>query len=310
MARKADSIVSLIGQTPVVKLNRVVPEGSAEVWVKLESFNPGGSVKDRIAANMVKRAEEAGALKPGGTIVEPTSGNTGVGLAMVAAAKGYRCILVMPDTMSIERRRLLQMYGAELVLTPGTEGMKGAIAKAMELVESNPGYFMPQQFENPANPEIHLQTTAAEVWEQMEGQLDAFVSGIGTGGTVTGVGKVLKERLPEVKIVAVEPVNSPVLSGGQPGSHRIQGIGAGFVPQVLDTEVLDEIVTVEDNDAFQAAGRLAREEGILVGVSSGAAVVAALQVAKKLGAGKRVLAILPDTGERYLSMAENFLSAE
>ena len=261
MARKADSIVSLIGQTPVVKLNRVVPEGSAEVWVKLESFNPGGSVKDRIAANMVKRAEEAGALKPGGTIVEPTSGNTGVGLAMVAAAKGYRCILVMPDTMSIERRRLLQMYGAELVLTPGTEGMKGAIAKAMELVESNPGYFMPQQFENPANPEIHLQTTAAEVWEQMEGQLDAFVSGIGTGGTVTGVGKVLKERLPEVKIVAVEPVNSPVLSGGQPGSHRIQGIGAGFVPQVLDTEVLDEIVTVEDNDAFQAAGRLAREEG-------------------------------------------------
>ena len=229
---------------------------------------------------------------------------------MVAAAKGYRCILVMPDTMSIERRRLLQMYGAELVLTPGTEGMKGAIAKAMELVESNPGYFMPQQCENPANPEIHLQTTAAEVWEQMEGQLDAFVSGIGTGGTVTGVGKVLKERLPEVKIVAVEPVNSPVLSGGQPGSHRIQGIGAGFVPQVLDTEVLDEIVTVEDNDAFQAAGRLAREEGILVGVSSGAAVVAALQVAKKLGAGKRVLAILPDTGERYLSMAENFLSAE
>ncbi len=306
MARKANNIVELIGQTPIVRLNRVIPEGAAQIWAKLESFNPGGSVKDRIAANMIRRAEEAGALKPGGTIVEPTSGNTGVGLAMVAAAKGYRCILVMPDTMSIERRRLLSMYGAELVLTPGAQGMKGAIAAAADLVAENPDYFMPQQFENSANPEIHRQTTAQEIWEQMDGALDVFVAGVGTGGTVTGVGAVLKEKIPNLKVVAVEPTSSPVLSGGNPGPHKIQGIGAGFVPQVLDTDVIDQVTKIDDSAAFTMAGRLAREEGILAGVSSGAAVAAAIEAAREAGPDKKVLVVLPDTGERYLSIAENF----
>lgn len=288
----------------------MVPEGAAEVWAKLESFNPGGSVKDRIARAMIEAAERDGKLSPGGVIVEPTSGNTGIGLAMVAAAKGYRCILVMPDTMSVERRMLLKMYGAELILTPGSKGMKGAIEKAKELVAENPNYFMPQQFENPANPEIHMRTTALEVLEQTGGNLDAFVSGVGTGGTVTGVGAVLKEKVKDVKVFAVEPVKSPVLSGGQPGPHKIQGIGAGFVPSVYRADVVDEVIQVEEVDAFRMAGRLAREEGILVGISSGAAFSAALEVAKRLGAGKRVVVVLPDTGERYLSMADQFLPAE
>lgn len=310
MARTATSILDLIGQTPLVRINRVVPEGAAEVWAKLEYFNPGGSVKDRIARAMIEAAERDGKLSPGGVIVEPTSGNTGIGLAMVAAAKGYRCILVMPDTMSVERRMLLKMYGAELILTPGSKGMKGAIEKAKELVAENPNYFMPQQFENPANPEIHMRTTALEVLEQTGGNLDAFVSGVGTGGTVTGVGAVLKEKVKDVKVFAVEPVKSPVLSGGQPGPHKIQGIGAGFVPSVYRADVVDEVIQVEEVDAFRMAGRLAREEGILVGISSGAAFSAALEVAKRLGAGKRVVVVLPDTGERYLSMADQFLPAE
>lgn len=310
MARVAENILELIGQTPLVKLNRIVPEGAAEVWAKLEYFNPAGSVKDRIAWAMIEAAEKAGKLSPGGIIVEPTSGNTGVGLAMVAAAKGYRCILVMPDTMSVERRMLLKMYGAELVLTPGSQGMKGAIEKAKEIVEENENAFMPQQFENPANPDIHMRTTALEILEQTGGKLDAFVAGVGTGGTVTGVGAVLKEKVEGVKIYAVEPANSPVLSGGQPGSHKIQGIGAGFVPKVYRADVVDEVIKVEDAAAFATAGRLAREEGILVGISSGAALSAALQVAKRLGSGKRVVVVLPDTGERYLSLAEQFLAAE
>lgn len=297
--RTANNVVDLIGQTPVVRLNRLPSQADAEVYVKLEAFNPGGSLKDRIAFSMIEAAEKEGKLKPGMTIVEPTSGNTGIGLAMIAAAKGYRLILVMPDTMSIERRKLMAAYGAEFVLTPGNEGMKGAVAKANELAGQE-GYFMPQQFENPANPLIHEKTTAQEVLEQMP-ELDAFVAGVGTGGTVTGVGRVLKEQKGDVRIVAVEPKDSPVISGGQPGPHKIQGIGAGFIPEVLDTELLDEVITVSNEDAMETARRMAKEEGLLVGISSGAAVWAALQVAKKLGQGKKVLAIAPDTGERYLT---------
>lgn len=304
--RKVNNILDLIGQTPIVRLNRIVQPGSAEVWAKLESFNPGGSVKDRIALSMVKAAEKDGRLKPGGTIVEPTSGNTGIGLAMVSAAKGYRLILCMPETMSLERRALLKAYGAELVLTPGSEGMRGAIKKAQEILSEHPDYFMPQQFANPANPEIHRLTTAQEILEQMDNDLDAFVAGVGTGGTITGVGQVLKQQLPHVKVFAIEPANSPVLSGGEPGSHRIQGIGAGFVPQVLDTSIYDQVIKVADTDALATARMLAREEGILVGISSGAAAFAALQVAKKLGEGKKVVVMLPDTGERYLSIPDLF----
>jgi len=304
--RKVNNILDLIGQTPIVRLNRIVQPGSAEVWAKLESFNPGGSVKDRIALSMVKAAEKDGRLKPGGTIVEPTSGNTGIGLAMVSAAKGYRLILCMPETMSLERRALLKAYGAELVLTPGSEGMRGAIKKAQEILSEHPDYFMPQQFANPANPEIHRLTTAQEILEQMDNDLDAFVAGVGTGGTITGVGQVLKQQLPHVKVFAIEPANSPVLSGGEPGSHRIQGIGAGFVPQVLDTSIYDQVIKVADTDALATARMLAREEGILVGISSGAAAFAALQVAKKLGEGKKVVVVLPDTGERYLSIPDLF----
>ncbi|OIQ61251.1 cysteine synthase [Moorella thermoacetica] len=296
----ARDVTQLIGQTPILRLNRLVEDGM-EVYLKIESFNPGGSVKDRIALSMISAAEADGRLKPGDTIVEPTSGNTGIGLAMVAAVRGYRLILVMPETMSIERRKLLAAYGAEFVLTPGNLGMKGAVDKANELVRENPGYFMPQQFENPANPAIHRQTTAREILEQMEGKVDAFVAGVGTGGTLTGVGEVLKKEIPGVRIVAVEPAASPVLSGGQPGPHKIQGIGAGFVPPVLRREVIDEIITVTNEDAIETARRLAREEGLLVGISSGAAAFAALQVARRLGQGKRVVAIAPDTGERYLS---------
>jgi cysteine synthase len=300
MARIANSIAELVGQTPIVKLNRLVDADSADVYLKLEYMNPGSSVKDRIALSMIEDAEKSGVLKPGDTIIEPTSGNTGIGLAMIAAAKGYRAILVMPETMSLERRNLLRAYGADLVLTPGPEGMGGAIRKAEELAKEN-GYFMPQQFKNFANPEVHRKTTGKEIVEQMGDQLDAFVSGIGTGGTVTGAGEVLREAYPSIKIVAVEPTDSPVLSGGKPGPHKIQGIGAGFVPEILNTEIYDEIIQVKNEEAFEFARRAAREEGILGGISSGAAISAALQVAKKLGKGKRVLAIIPSNGERYLS---------
>ncbi|MCY7778120.1 cysteine synthase A [Bacillus haynesii] len=300
MVRVANSVYDLIGNTPVVKLNRLVDEDSAEVYVKLEYMNPGSSVKDRIALAMIEDAEEKGLLKEGDTLIEPTSGNTGIGLAMVAAAKGIKAILVMPDTMSSERRNLLRAYGAELVLTPGAEGMKGAIKKAEELAEEH-GYFMPQQFNNPANAEVHRRTTGKEIAEQFGDGLDAFIAGIGTGGTITGAGEVLKEKNPSIKIIAVEPTDSPVLSGGKPGPHKIQGIGAGFVPEILNTEIYDEIITVKNEEAFEFARKAAREEGILGGISSGAAICAALQVAKKLGKGKKVLAVLPSNGERYLS---------
>ncbi|MEC1433078.1 cysteine synthase A [Bacillus subtilis] len=301
MVRVANSITELIGNTPIVKLNRLADENSADVYLKLEYMNPGSSVKDRIGLAMIEAAEKEGKLKAGDTIIEPTSGNTGIGLAMVAAAKGLKAILVMPDTMSMERRNLLRAYGAELVLTPGAEGMKGAIKKAEELAEKH-GYFVPQQFNNPSNPEIHRQTTGKEIVEQFgDAPLDAFVAGIGTGGTITGAGEVLKEAYPSIKIYAVEPSDSPVLSGGKPGPHKIQGIGAGFVPDILNTEVYDEIFPVKNEEAFEYARRAAREEGILGGISSGAAIYAALQVAKKLGKGKKVLAIIPSNGERYLS---------
>ncbi|MFD2611522.1 cysteine synthase A [Paenibacillus gansuensis] len=304
MAKLVQSVTELIGGTPLVRLNRVVPEDSAEVYVKLEFQNPGASVKDRIAISMIETAEKEGVLKPGATIIEPTSGNTGIGLAMVAAAKGYKAILVMPETMSMERRNLLRAYGAELVLTPGAEGMKGAIRRAEELQAENPDYFIPQQFKNQANVKVHVETTGPEIVEAIkghDGQLDAFVAGIGTGGTITGAGGVLKENFPGIQIYAVEPAGSPVLSGGKPGPHKIQGIGAGFVPDILNTEIYNEIIQVENEDAFATARRVAKEEGILGGISSGAAIFAGLQVAKKLGKGKRVVVIVPSNGERYLS---------
>ncbi|KPV56008.1 cysteine synthase [Paenibacillus sp. A3] len=304
MARLVQSVTQLIGDTPLVKLNRVVPEGSAEIYVKLEFQNPGASVKDRIAISMIEVAEQEGRIKPGDTIVEPTSGNTGIGLAMVAAAKGYKAILVMPETMSMERRNLLRAYGAQLELTPGAEGMKGAIKRAEEILAENPGYFMPQQFKNQANVKIHRETTGPEIVEAInahDGKLDAFIAGIGTGGTITGAGSVLKEHFPHIKIYAIEPSASPVLSGGKPGPHRIQGIGAGFVPDILDTGIYDGIITVENEEAFETSRRVAKEEGILGGISSGAAIFAALKIAKELGPGKRVIAVVPSNGERYLS---------
>ncbi|OIU71642.1 cysteine synthase A [Rossellomorea aquimaris] len=300
MVRVANSISELIGQTPIVKLNRLVDDNSADVYLKLEYMNPGSSVKDRIALAMIEEAEKAGKIKPGDSIVEPTSGNTGIGLAMVAAAKGYKSVLVMPDTMSMERRNLLRAYGAELVLTPGSEGMGAAIRKAEEL-SNEKGYFMPQQFKNEANPRVHRETTGKEIVEQMGGQLDGFVAGIGTGGTITGAGEVLKEHYPSIKLYAVEPTDSPILSGGKPGPHKIQGIGAGFVPDVLNTSVYDEVIQVKNEEAFDYARRAAKEEGILGGISSGAAICAALKVAKELGKGKKVLAVIPSNGERYLS---------
>ena len=301
MVKIANSITELIGNTPIVKLNKIVDADSADVYLKLEYFNPGSSVKDRIALAMIEAAEKSGKLQPGGTIIEPTSGNTGIGLAMVAAAKGYRAVFVMPETMSLERRNLLKAYGAQLVLTPGPDGMKGAIKKAQELAKEN-GYLLLQQFENIANPEIHRKTTGKEIVEQFgDQQLDAFIAGVGTGGTITGTGQVLKEKYPNIKIYAVEPADSPVLSGGKPGPHKIQGIGAGFVPKVLDTDVYDEVIKVTTDQAFESARKASLNEGVLGGISAGAAIYAALQVAKKLGKGKKVLAIVPDNGERYLS---------
>jgi cysteine synthase len=301
MAKVYKSVLELIGGTPLVKLNKVV-ENAAEVYAKVESFNPGGSVKDRIAISMVEAAEREGLIEEGTSIIEPTSGNTGVGLALVCAAKGYPLILTMPETMSVERRNLLKAYGAKLILTPGSEGMKGAISKAMELAAELPRSFVPQQFENPANPKIHRETTAKEIWEDTAGQVDIFVAGVGTGGTVTGVGQALKARKPSVEVIAVEPADSPVLSGGSAGPHKIQGIGAGFVPEILDVKVIDQIIKVTEADAIAAARRLAREEGLLVGISSGAAAHAAIELAHQEGnQGKVIVVVLPDTGERYLS---------
>ncbi len=300
----AEDITQLIGNTPLVRLRRVTAGVGAEVVAKLEFFNPGGSVKDRIAVAMVDAAEHAGLLTPDTVIVEPTSGNTGIALAMVCAARGYRCIFTMPESMSRERRMLLRGYGAELVLTPAPEGMAGAIAKAEELVKGDGRFFMPQQFENPANPAIHRTTTAEEIWADTEGRVDILVAGVGTGGTVTGVGQVLKERKPSVEVVAVEPAASPVLSGGQKGPHPLQGIGAGFVPAVLDVDLIDEVITVANDDAFATAHRMAREEGLLVGISSGAAVWAALEVARRPeNAGRLIVVVIPAFGERYLSTA-------
>jgi cysteine synthase A len=303
MSKIYASITETIGHTPLVRLNHVTQGLGAQVLVKLEAFNPGASVKDRIALGMIATAEREGKLKPGATIIEPTSGNTGIGLALVGAAHGYKLILTMPESMSVERRMLLKAYGAQLVLTPAAEGMPGAIRKAEELLTATPGAFMPQQFKNPANPQMHRQTTALEIWNDTDGQVDMIVAGVGTGGTITGIAQALKSLKPGLKAIAVEPAASPVLSGGKPGPHKIQGIGAGFVPDVLRTELLDEIIRVQDQDAFATARRLAREEGILVGVSAGAAAFAALQVAARPeNAGKLIVAIQPDSGERYLSM--------
>ncbi len=299
----ASNVTQLIGNTPLVKLHKVVLENSATVLAKLESRNPGGSVKDRIGLAMIQAAEKMGRLRNGGTIVEPTSGNTGIALAMVAAARGYHCILTMPETMSVERRQLLALYGAEIVLTPGSEGMSGAIAKAQEIVRQTPGAFMPHQFENPANPEVHRQTTAQEIWSATDGQVDAFVCGVGTGGTISGVADVIKNRKPQFQAIAVEPAESPVISGGTHSPHKIQGIGAGFVPKNLEVDLLDGIELVTTEEAFAMRRRLIEEEGIMAGISSGASVCAAVRVAAKLGVGKTVVTIIHDTGERYLSMS-------
>jgi len=300
-AKKVNWITELIGQTPVVKLNRLVKPHDADVYVKLEYFNPGGSLKDRAAINMIEQAERAGRLKPGSTIIEPTSGNTGIGLARTAAAKGYHLIITMPSNMPIERIHILKMYGAEVVLTPALERMSGAIRKALQLQREIPGSFVPQQFENRANPDIHRISTAVEILEQMEGELDAFVATAGTGGTITGTGEALRKALPKIRVLVVEPKESPVLSGGEPGPHKLIGTSPGFIPQILNQNVYDEIIQVTDEDALNTVRRLAKEEGILVGPSSGGAVWAALQEAKNLGSGKKVLCIAPDNGERYLS---------
>lgn len=302
----AKNVLELIGKTPMVRLNKVAGPDMAEILAKIEFFNPGGSVKDRICLSMIEEAEKKGLLKPGGTIIEPTSGNTGIGLAMIAAVKGYKCILTMPETMSLERIYILRSFGAEIVLTSGIEGMQGAIDKAEELLKKTPKGYMPQQFLNPSNPEIHRKTTAHEILEDTDGDLDAFVTCVGTGGTITGTGEVLKKHNPKILIVAIEPKGSPVLSGGQAGPHKIQGIGAGFIPKVLNKKIIDEIILVSDEDAFYTARRLAREEGLFVGISSGAAAWAAFKVASDLGKGKRLVVVLADTGERYFSMEQYF----
>jgi cysteine synthase len=300
----ADNVTQLIGNTPLVRLNRVAAEAVAEVVAKLEFFNPAHSVKDRIGVSMIQAAERAGMIQPNTIIIEPTSGNTGIALAMVCASRGYKLVLTMPETMSMERRILLRAYGAELILTPGSEGMPGAVKKAEEIAASDPSYFLPQQFKNPANPEIHRRTTAEEIWRDTDGNVDILVAGVGTGGTITGVGEVLKSRKSSFKVVAVEPDASAVLSGGQKGAHPIQGIGAGFVPEILNTSIYDEIIRVKNEDAFETARRLAREEGLLVGISSGAATWAALQVASRPeNTGKLIVVIIPSFGERYLSTA-------
>ena len=299
-------ITELIGRTPLVRLNRLSPEGGGTIYGKVEFFNPGGSVKDRICLNMINEAERQGKLKPGGTIVEPTSGNTGIGLALVSAVRGYKLILVMPESMSMERASLLSSYGAQLVLTPAWEGMKGSIKEAESIVAQNPSYFMPDQFSNPANPAMHKKTTALEIWEALDGKIDAFVAAVGTGGTITGCGEVFKERNPKIRVIAVEPAGSPVLSGGDPGPHKIQGIGAGFVPKVLNRSILDGVITVTDDEAYQTAKLLAKKEGLLVGISAGANVFASQKVASELGPGKNVVTILCDTGERYISIEKYF----
>ena len=299
-------ITALIGKTPLVRLNRLSKEGSATIYGKVEFFNPGGSVKDRICLNMINEAERQGKLKPGGTIVEPTSGNTGIGLALVAAVRGYKLILVMPESMSMERASLLSSYGAQLVLTPAREGMKGPIKEAESILAQNPSYFMPDQFSNPANPAMHKMTTAVEIWDALEGKIDAFVAAVGTGGTITGCGEFLKEKNPQVNVIAVEPATSPVLSGGDPGPHKIQGIGAGFVPKVLNRKILDRVVTVTDDEAYQTAKQLSKKEGLLVGISAGANVFAAQKIADELGSGKNIVTILCDTGERYISIEKYF----
>lgn len=295
-----------IGKTPLVQLNRLSPEDGATIYGKVEFFNPGGSVKDRICLNMVNEAEKDGRLKPGGTIVEPTSGNTGIGLALVAAVRGYKLILVMPESMSLERASLLSSYGAQLILTPAWDGMKGSIKEAESIVAQNPDYFMPDQFSNPANPAMHKKTTALELWDALDGKIDAFVAAVGTGGTITGCGEVFKERNPAIKVIAIEPAGSPVLSGGEAGPHKIQGIGAGFVPKVLNRSILDDIIRVTDDQAYQTTKLLAKKEGLLVGISAGANVFAAQHVAKELGPGKNVVTVLCDTGERYLSVEKYF----
>ncbi len=301
-----NDVTELIGHTPLVRLNRIVKSDAAIVLAKLEYFNPGGSVKDRICLEMIEDAEKKGLLKKGGTIIEPTSGNTGIGLAMIAAVRKYKCILVMPEAMSLERIYILKSYGAQIVLTPAFSGMQGAIDKAEEIFKRTPGSFMPQQFKNLANPEAHRKSTATEILQATDGNLDAFVAGVGTGGTITGVGEILKKHNPGIRVIAVEPKGSAVLSGGKPGPHKIQGIGAGFVPEVLNRNVIDQIIQVGDDDAFKTAKLLSMEEGLFVGISSGAAVWAALQVAENLGKGKTVVTVLPDTGERYFSMYQYF----
>lgn len=307
-AKILDSVIDLIGNTPLIRLDKMIRDGDGTVLGKLESANPGGSVKDRIGLFMILDAERRGLLKPGGTIVEPTSGNTGLGLSIVSAVRGYRVILIMPDNMSVERRSLLASFGAEIVLTPGLEGMAGAIKKAEEIVSEHSDYFMPQQFKNKANPQAHRETTAVEIWEATRGRIDAFVAGVGTGGTITGVGQFLKEKNPAIQIIAVEPASSPVLSGGPIESliHGIQGIGAGFIPEILDRSVIDRVITVEDEEAYFTAKRLATDEGVLVGISAGANVFASLKVAQELGTGTSVVTILCDTGERYLSLREYY----
>ena len=306
MTLRYSTITELIGNTPLVRLNRISREGAATIYAKVEYFNPGGSVKDRICLNMINEAERQGRLKPGATIVEPTSGNTGIGLALISAVRGYKLILVMPESMSMERASLLSSYGAQLVLTAAWEGMKGSIKEAESLAAANPESFMPDQFSNPANPAIHRKTTAVEIWDAMEGRIDAFVAAVGTGGTITGCGEVFKEKNPKIKVIAVEPAGSPVLSGGDPGPHRIQGIGAGFIPKVLNRSILDGVMTVTDEEAFQTAKLLAKKEGLLVGISSGANVAAAQKVAAELGPDKNVVTVLCDTGERYISIEKYF----